>query len=45
MPTAKTPAPPGKRLVCRPWRTDPKTGNRVYAKHYGRKAWCWYEDV
>lgn len=41
MPTAKTPVTPGKRRVCRPWRTDPKTGVRIYARNYGLKAFCW----
>lgn len=31
--------PPGKKLVFRPWRDDPKTGKRLYAVHYGLKAW------
>ena len=36
---ALPPAPPGYRWVFRPWRTDPKTGQRVYARTYGFKAW------
>jgi hypothetical protein len=31
--------PPGFRLVFRPWRTCPLTGQRLYAKMYGFRAW------
>lgn len=31
--------PPGQRLVFRPWRTCPTTGQRLYAKMYGFRAW------
>jgi hypothetical protein len=33
------PAPPGKRYIFRPWRHCPDTGRKIWAKHYGRKAW------
>lgn len=33
------PPPPGYRYVFRPWRRCPKTGRRLYAKSYGKKAW------
>jgi hypothetical protein len=29
---ANVPIPPGKKLIFRKWRTDPKTGKRIYAK-------------
>lgn len=28
-----------KRVIYRPWITDPKTGERRYARDYGRRAW------
>ena len=31
--------PPGFRLVFRPWRTCPTTGQRIYAKMDGFPAW------
>lgn len=34
-----TPAPPGYRYVFRPWRTCPKTGDKLYAKAFGIRAW------
>jgi hypothetical protein len=38
--------PPGKKLIFRPWRTDPLTGKRLWAKQYGLKAWpIWVDDV
>jgi len=38
--------PPGKKLIFRPWRTDPVTGERRWAKQYGLKAWpMWVDDV
>ena len=30
---------PGFKYVFRPWRTDPRTGKRLYARNYGFKAW------
>lgn len=33
------PAPPGKRYIFRPWKTDPKTGERIHASRYGKRAW------
>lgn len=30
--------PEGHVLVFRPWRTDPKTGKRIYASWYGLRA-------
>ena len=33
------PAPAGYRYVFRPWRLCPKTGQRLYAKSYGFRAW------
>jgi hypothetical protein len=40
-PTISDPSsiPPGKKLIFRPWRVDPITGKRLYAAHYGKKAW------
>jgi len=35
----QTPLPPGKKLIFRAWRIDPVTGERLYAKSYGYKAW------
>lgn len=32
-------APPGKRYVFRPYRTDPRTGKVLWAREYGLKAW------
>ncbi|HEX3664202.1 MAG TPA: hypothetical protein VHU23_03095 [Rhizomicrobium sp.] len=31
--------PPGMKYVFRPWRTDPKTGRKIYASTFGFKAW------
>lgn len=33
------PPPPGYRYIFRPWRTCPKTGERLYAKAFGLRAW------
>jgi len=33
------PPPPGYRYIFRPWRKCPKTGERLYAKLYGLRAW------
>jgi hypothetical protein len=33
------PAPPGFRWVFRAWRTDPNTGQKLWAKTYGKRAW------
>lgn len=33
------PPPPGKRLIFRPWKTDPKSGERIYASQFGKRAW------
>lgn len=42
MDTPKRPSrivvPDGYQLVFRPWRTDPKTGERIYASRYGLRA-------
>ena len=38
-----TPPPKGKRWVCRPWTTL-QNGQRIYAKNYGKRAFCWLED-
>jgi hypothetical protein len=36
---------PGKKLIFRPWRTDPATGKRLWARQYGLKAWpIWVDD-
>lgn len=37
-------APPGKRWVCRPWRTLPN-GRIIYASTYGKRVFCWLEDI
>jgi hypothetical protein len=34
------PPPTGKRWIFRPWKTDPRTGERLYANQYGKKAWA-----
>jgi hypothetical protein len=31
--------PPGKRLVFRPYRTDPRTGKVLWAAQFGLRAW------
>lgn len=32
--------PLGRRdVIFRPWRRDPKTGEKLWAKDYGLKAW------
>jgi hypothetical protein len=37
--------PPGKKLIFRPWRTDPVTGKRICAIWYGIKAFpMWVDD-
>ena len=34
------PKPPsGKKLIFRPWKIDPKTGDKMWARAYGFKAW------
>ena len=30
-----------KVLICRPWITT-KNGKRIYAKNYGKEAFCFY---
>jgi hypothetical protein len=38
-------ARPGKRLIFRPYVTDPVTGKRRYAKWYGLRAFpIWVDD-
>jgi len=37
--------PPGKKIIFRAWRIDPVTGERLYAKQYGYKAWPIVVDV
>jgi hypothetical protein len=32
------PVPEGYQLLFRPWRTDPKTGEKVWAKWFGKRA-------
>jgi hypothetical protein len=34
------PVPPGKRLIFRPWKTDPQTGERIYASQFGKRAFA-----
>lgn len=36
--------PPGKKLIFRPWRIDPATGEKRWAKTYGLKAWPMWVD-
>ncbi len=37
--------PPGKKRIFRAWRIDPVTGERIWAKHYGLRAWpIWVDD-
>ena len=31
--------PPGYKVIFRPWRTDPKTGKKLFAHAFGLKAW------
>ncbi len=31
--------PQGGHYIWRAWKTDPKTGEKLYAKDYGFKAW------
>ena len=38
MKTIYDPPPPGKKLIFRASYVDPKTGQRVYAKQFGKKA-------
>jgi hypothetical protein len=34
-----------KKLIFRPWRKNPKTGEIEYARDYGYKAWpIWIEE-
>jgi hypothetical protein len=36
---------PGKKLIFRPWRDDPRTGKRLYAAQFGLKAWpIWVDE-
>jgi hypothetical protein len=38
--------PPGKKLIFRAWKTDPITGERLWARQYGLRAWpMWVDDV
>ena len=37
--------PPGKRLIFRRFRTDPRTNKVLDAHTYGLKAWPIYVDV
>lgn len=43
--TVHEPLPPGKKMIFRPWRECPKTGKRIYASAYGKKAWPIIIDV
>ena len=36
---------PGFRLIFRPWRIDPRTGRKLWAKHHGKKAWPMWVPV
>ena len=39
------PARPGKRLIFRRFRRDPKSGKLLDAYHYGLRAWpIWIEE-
>jgi len=31
--------PPGHKVIFRPWRRCPKTGDVLFAKAFGLKAW------
>lgn len=33
------PPPPRKRYIYRPWRINPRTGEKIWAKAYGKRAW------
>jgi hypothetical protein len=35
----KPPKPTGKRVIFRAWRRDPRTGDVLWARDYGLKAW------
>ena len=39
MTKSSSPPPPGKKIIFRPWKTDPHTGERIYASNYGLRAW------
>ncbi|HMS54969.1 MAG TPA: hypothetical protein PKA27_06175 [Fimbriimonadaceae bacterium] len=32
----------GKRLIFRAWKRDPNTGEKMWAKDYGFKAWAFW---
>jgi hypothetical protein len=38
-PTVYDPLPPGKKVIFRVTRVDPKTGKLLDARWYGLKAW------
>jgi hypothetical protein len=44
--TTHTPKLPGKqKLIFRAWRVDPVTGERLWAKNFGLRAWpIWVDD-
>lgn len=33
------PLPPDEEYIFRPWRTCPQTGQRIYARNFGLRAW------
>lgn len=35
----RVPVPPGYRLTFTPWRHCPVTGQRLYARDFGYRAW------
>jgi len=37
--------PPGKKVIFRPWRICPKTGDKLWARAYGLRAWPIYVDA
>jgi len=39
------PIPDGKKLIFRPWYDHPITGQRIFAAHYGKKAFPMIVDV
>jgi hypothetical protein len=43
--THKVRGPEEGHFIWRAWKIDPKTGDRMYAKDYGFKAWkIWVPD-
>lgn len=39
MPRRTEPPTRPSQIIFRPWKINPKTGEKMWAKHYGLKAW------